>query len=141
MDGTENPSALIKKLTQIMGVEFDRRLKVYHISLAQWAVLRHLWEQEGRSQVELQERLGLEAASVTGLLQRMIRAGLVERKPDPADKRVQRVFLTEHGRALEPVVKQLAAEVNAHALAGFTADEQVFLMRLLTRMLQNLEDE
>ncbi|MDQ2717052.1 MAG: MarR family transcriptional regulator [Chloroflexota bacterium] len=137
MDGTEKFSALTKKLTHVMAVEFDRRLKVHNITLAQWGILRQLWEREGRSQVELQERLSLEGASVSALLQRMIRAGLVQRSPDPSDKRVQRVFLTAQGRDLEPVVTHIAEEVNAHALEGFTADEQVFVMRLLTRALHN----
>ncbi len=57
MDGNTKFSALIKKLTHVMAVEFDRRLKVHNITLAQWGILRQLWEREGRSQVELQERL------------------------------------------------------------------------------------
>ncbi len=133
--------SLVKKLTHIMAVELDRRLRVHNITLAQWGLLRQLWEREGRSQVELQERMSLEGATVSGLLQRMVRAGLVERKIDPVDKRIQRVFLTEQGRALEPVVKHMAEEINSRALEGFTADEQAFLLRLLTRALQNFESE
>jgi DNA-binding MarR family transcriptional regulator len=141
VDGAENLGSLLKKLTHAMALEFDRRLKVHHLTLSQWGVLRQLWEREGRSQVELQERLGLEGATVTGLLQRMARAGLVQRRPDPIDKRVQRIFLTEQGRTLEPVVKHLAAEVHARTFAGFTADEQLFLRSLLVRALHNLESE
>ncbi len=139
MDGTENLGDLLKRLTHVMAVELDRRLRAYHITISQWAVLKQLWQHEGASQVELQQRLGLEGATITGLLQRMVRAGLVQRRSDPLDKRVQRIFLTEQGRALEPIARQLAAEVNARALAGFTTDEQVFLMRLLARALHNVE--
>jgi DNA-binding MarR family transcriptional regulator len=89
--------------------------------------------------VELQELLGLEAATVTGLIQRMTNLGLVYRRPDPNDKRVQRVFLTERGRALECVMAPLE-EVNEHALKGFTADERDFFIRLLTRALHNFEE-
>lgn len=138
MANTELFSALVKQLTHVMAVEFDRRLKSHNVTLAQWGVLRHLWEQEGRSHVELQSLLRLEGATVTGLLQRMERAGLVQGKPDPTDKRVQRVFLTEQGRALEPTVKHLAEDINTRTLAGFTPDERDFLMRLLTRALHNI---
>ena len=127
MDESDHFSALAKRLTHVMAVELDRRLRVHNVTLAQWGVLKQLWEREGRSQVELQGRMGLEGATVTGLLQRMIRAGLVQRRTDPSDKRVQRVFLTEQGRALETVVAHLVEEINAQALAGFTADEQVFI--------------
>lgn len=134
-------SALVKQLTHVMALEFDRRLKSHNVTLAQWGVLRHLWEHEGRSQVELQSLLRLEGATITGLLQRMERAGLVHRRPDPIDKRVQRVYLTDNGRALEPIVKHLAEDINAFALAGFTTDERDFLMRLLTRALQNIASD
>jgi DNA-binding MarR family transcriptional regulator len=107
--------------------------------MSQWAVLKQLWKQEGRSQVELQDLLGLDGATVTGLVQRMARQGLIQRRADPSDKRVQRVFLTQRGRALEPVTASFEEEVNAHALEGFSADERAFFIRLLTRALQNYE--
>ncbi|MGZ3666419.1 MAG: MarR family winged helix-turn-helix transcriptional regulator [Ktedonobacterales bacterium] len=141
MVDTQLFSALVKQLTHVMALEFDRRLKSQDVTLAQWGVLRHLWEHEGRSQVELQSLLRLEGATITGLLQRMERAGLVQRRPDPSDKRVQRVYLTDKGRALEPTVQHLAEDVNVRALAGFTADERDFLMRLLTRALQNMASD
>lgn len=141
MADSELFSALVKQLTHAMALEFDRHLKGHNVTLAQWGVLRHLWEHEGRSHVELQTLLRLEGATVTGLLQRMERAGLVQGRVDPADKRVQRVFLTEQGRALEPIVKHLAEDINQRALAGFTPDERDFLMRLLTRALQNIARE
>jgi len=136
----ENLGSAVKTLTHVMASEMDRRLRVHNVTISQWAILRQLWEREGRSQVELQERLSLEGATVTGLLQRMERANLVQRKTDLADKRVQRVFLTEHGRDLEPVARHIAAEINEQALKGFTEDEQAFLMRLLARALHNVEE-
>lgn len=139
MDEASQLITLIRKLTRTMAGAFDRQLHAYHLTLSQWAILRQLWEQEGRSQVELQQRLSLEGATVTGLLQRMARAGLIQRQPDQFDKRVQRVFLTDHGRALQPIVAQLGETLNAQAFDGFTADEKAFLMRLLLRALHNFE--
>jgi DNA-binding MarR family transcriptional regulator len=141
VDHNGNLGDLLKRLTHVMAVEFERRLRAHNLTLAHWGVLRQLWQQEGKSQVELQERLSLEAATVTGLLQRMERAGLVQRKADPVDKRVQRVFLTEQGRALQSIVTPIAKEVNARACAGLSEDEQVFLMRLLARALHNFEGD
>ena len=140
VDLDENPGALINKLGRAMGVALDRRLRAYDVTIAQWKILAQLWQQEGRSQVELQEALSLEAATVTGLLQRMTAQGLIQRRADPTDKRVQRVFLTERSRALEQVLTPLLDEVTAQAWKGFTADEQDFLMRLLKRSLRNFEE-
>ena len=139
MNLEESPGFLINKLAHAMHVDLDRRLKVHGVTLSQWKILLQLWRREGRSQVELQEQLGLERATVTGLVQRMTLQGWVQCRTDPHDRRVQRVFLTERGRALEPVTTSLVEEVSNRALAGFSADEREFFTRLLVRALGNVE--
>ena len=139
MEPSESPGLLLNKLAHAMALEMDRRLKSHEVTMSQWAMLKQLWQREGRSQVELQELLGLDGATVTGLLQRMTVLGLIQRRSDAHDKRVQRVFLTERGRALEKITAVFEEEVNNHALEGFSADERTFLMRLLTRALHNCE--
>jgi MarR family transcriptional regulator, organic hydroperoxide resistance regulator len=130
---------LINKLAHAMAVDMDRRLRAHDVTMSQWAMLKQLWKQDGRSQVELQELLGLEAATVTGLVQRMTRAGLVRRATDRHDKRVQRVFLTERGRELEVVTAALEDDVNAGTLAGFSPDERAFFLRLVARAYDNTQ--
>jgi DNA-binding MarR family transcriptional regulator len=133
------PGFLAYKLAHAIHVELDRRLKVHGVTLSQWKILMQLWKREGRSQVELQEMLGLERATITGLLQRMDSQGWVQRRTDPHDRRVQRVFLTERGRALEPIANSLVEEVNNQALEGFSTDEREFFIRLFVRALRNVE--
>jgi DNA-binding MarR family transcriptional regulator len=137
MDSFESPGMLINKLAHAMALEMDRRLKAAGVTLSQWFVLKQLWRQEGRSQVELQELLDLERATVNGLIQRMVRSELIECKPDPRDRRVQRIFLTERGRALKQITPSFEEEVNARALQGFSEDERAFFTRLLMRALHN----
>ena len=130
---------LINKLAHAMAVDMDRRLRPHDVTMSQWALLTQLWKQEGRSQVELQEALGLAAATVTGLVQRMTRGGLVRLATDQHDKRVQRVFLTERGRELEAVTTSVEEAVNASALAGFSPDERAFFLRLVARAYHNTQ--
>ncbi len=137
MDLCESPGLLINKLAHTIALGMARRLKEHDVTMSQWVILKQLWWQEGRSQVELQECLGLDGATVTGLLQRMTYLGLVQRQPDTADKRVQRVFLTERGRALQQITTVFEEEVNTHVLRDFTSDERIFFTRLLTRALHN----
>ena len=140
MDFAESPGLLINKLAHMMSLDMDRRLKAYEVTISQWAILKQLWQQEGRSQVELQELLGLDGATITGLIQRMVHLDLIQRRPDLSDRRVQRVFLTERGRQLEQVTKAFEDAVNSRALKGFSADERTFFIRLLSRALQNCEE-
>ena len=137
MDFCESAGLLVNKLAHLMAQGMQRRLKAYDVTMSQWVVLKFLWEQEGRSQVELQEAVGLDAATVTGLIQRMSSQDLVQRQSDPADKRVQRVYLTERGRALEQIAARFEEEVNASALRDFSEDERAFFLRLVQRALRN----
>lgn len=140
MDILNTPGFLVNRLAHEMTVALERRLKKYDVTVSQWKVLLAIQQGEGRSQVELQEMLGLEGATMTGLLQRMERGGLVRRKPDQVDKRVLHVYLTERGRLLEASIPPLLEEVNEVACRGFSSDEQTFFLRLLKRSLQNFEE-
>lgn len=101
-------------------------------------VLFQLWSRDGRTQKELVAELLLKPATLTLILQRMERDGLIERRPDPADQRVSRVFLTEKGKKLrEPVLRALRKR-EAEILEGFTAEEKETLRCLLSRVRDNL---
>lgn len=137
MDFCESVGLLVNKLAHMMAQGMQRRLKAYDVTMSQWLVLKFLWQQEGRSQVELQEVLGLDGATVTGLIQRMSLQGLVQRQADLTDKRVQRVFLTSRGRELEEIAARFETEVNAAAVRDFSEDERAFFLRLLQRAMHN----
>jgi len=71
-----------------------------HIHPAQAGCLQVLAHRDGMSQSDLAEMLHVSRPSVTTMLQRMEGAGLIERRPDEADSRITRVYLTEAGRTL-----------------------------------------
>jgi len=60
-------------------------------------VLLSLWDKDGLKANELGKRAGLEPSTMTGLLDRMERDGLVKREPDPNDRRANRIHLTQEG--------------------------------------------
>jgi DNA-binding MarR family transcriptional regulator len=78
----------------------DNRAKSRGTTRAQWIVLFRLREQEGLSQVDLADVLELQPISLVRLLDRLVEHGLLERRPDPRDRRANRLFLTEAGRQL-----------------------------------------
>lgn len=79
----------------------------------QYALLKVLWERDGRSGAELGERLQLDSATITGVLDRLERAGLAERRADPRDRRVNRIALTAEGRALQVSLDREMDALNA----------------------------
>ena len=70
------------------------------MTLAQFDVLMTLWQTDGITQQELAEWLIVTKANVVGLIDRVSAAGWVERRQDPEDRRVNRLYLTEAGRKL-----------------------------------------
>jgi MarR family transcriptional regulator, organic hydroperoxide resistance regulator len=70
------------------------------MTLAQFDVLMTLWHSNGITQQELAEWLLVTKANVVGLIDRVSAAGWVERRPDPEDRRVNRLYLTDAGRKL-----------------------------------------
>jgi DNA-binding MarR family transcriptional regulator len=78
----------------------DHRAKTRGTTRAQWIVLFRLRQQEGLSQVDLADVLELQPISLVRLLDRLVEHGLLERRPDPKDRRANRLFLTRTGRQL-----------------------------------------
>lgn len=83
----------------------DQRARQFGISRAQWTVLMRLDRFEGLKQSELAEVLDLQPISLTRLLDRLAENGLIERRPDPNDRRANRLYLTPAAR---PLLEQLA---------------------------------
>ena len=75
-------------------------LKALGLSIPQFDLLSTLTEREGSSQQELAERLYVTKGNVSGLLDRMVEAGLVERRAIPGDRRSNALYLTPKGRDL-----------------------------------------
>lgn len=103
-------------------------------------VLCALWKEEGITHSELAERLQVHPATVTNAIKRMERAGFVERRPDPEDQRVSRVYLTEAGREIQDAVERTWGELEKRTLQGFSADERDMLRGFLQRLHENLTD-
>ncbi len=150
---TQTPSAheptenVFRELIRTFGF-LERVMQPYFarfgISGAQWGVLRtlHRAEQEslpGLRLTDLGERLFIRPPSVTGVVDRLERAGLVARKGSPTDLRAKRVALTEQGRQLvERVLTVHQDQING-LMSGLSAREQGELHRLLHRLGRHLE--
>lgn len=138
MDLNQSSGFLINQLAHLMKVELDQRLAKYQVTTSQWAVLALLWKTEGLSQVEIQQAFHIEKATVAGLIQRMIRLGLLYKKIDAADKRVHRVYLTEKGKSLEQQLVVEAQAVNEQMLQGFSNVQREQFFEIMKLALSNM---
>lgn len=93
--------------------------------------LRLLAERDGISQRELARGLHLSAPTVTAMLQRMEKAGTIERRPDGTDQRVTRVHLTPEGRAREGDLRKVLGGAISRVLDPIPEPDRRELERLL----------
>jgi DNA-binding MarR family transcriptional regulator len=121
---------LLGKAYQHINQEARQRLAPHGVTPAQYGLLEVLWERDEQSGAELSERLQLDSATMTGLLDRLERAGLVIRRADSTDRRVNRVALTAQGSALRGPLDQAMDAVNAKVLAQL-GDERAALLRAM----------
>ncbi len=108
------------------------------VHTGQEMILLQLWIEEGIPQSQLAACMEVEPPTATKMLQRMERAGLIERRPDPEDARVSLVYLTERGRALEQPVLDVWRQLEARTVSSLSLTEQTLLRRLLLQVATNL---
>ena len=105
---------------------------------AQAKLLCKLYIQDGMTQSEIAQQLGVQGATVTDMLQRMEENGLVTRRRDYDDNRLVRVYLTDEGREKERSITEQFLKLEGHIFENFDEDERAQLRHFLTRMLTNV---
>jgi DNA-binding MarR family transcriptional regulator len=103
----------------------------------QW-ILRCLWTTDGRTPGEIAKELELSTPTVTKAAMRMETSGLVERRPDPRDARLVRLYLTDRGKTLETTIRDEMTELSRRALSTLSPAEVEALVHILTSIRKNL---
>ncbi len=111
-------------------------IETLDITGAQLGALFVLGETPGCTLGDLAERLDLNASAVTGLSDRLERAGFIARKPSETDRRVTNLFLTPAGKDRVRAAKPLLADVNARLCEGFSEEEIALVARFLDTTVQ-----
>ena len=129
---------LIHDVSRLRRVMFDRIVRDLGTSRSQWWVLAFLSRDDGSPQTNLADELDVGKVALGGLIDRLAEAGMVDRRPDPVDRRVKRVYLTREGRKLVSQNKELDKRVNETVLQGVSEADFEVTMRTLERMKTNL---
>jgi DNA-binding MarR family transcriptional regulator len=109
------------------------------LSLARFDLLAQLAREDGQTLAQLSRRMLVTAGNLTGLVDRAERDGIVERRPDPNDRRLTRVSLTARGQKLAQKAIARHAELAEEILGPLQAKEREELRRLLGRLREALD--
>src|ERR1700693_45929 len=119
----ESVGFVVREVWRLFARCLQPRIAREGVTLGMWFVLRMLWDEDGMTQRELGERVGINAPTVVTALNSMERAGLVKRVHNQADRRKINVFLTARGRKLKNKLWPMAAEVLALGLSGLNRSQ------------------
>ena len=134
----ESLAFLLGDTSRLLRRRFDARARSLGVSRAQWQVLFALSRNEGINQTGLADQLDVETITLCRMVDRLADAGLLERRPDPADRRAWRLHLTDAARPLLDSLKHVGDEVVAEGVAGINAAQLAAAVEALITMRVNL---
>lgn len=128
----------IMKLARVLRLRFDRRAAGVGLTSAQWRTIASVRRFPGATQREIAALLEVGEVTVGRSIDKLVEAGWLERRADPADRRAYRIHLTDAIGPVTGALTRLGIEEEAVALAGFSADEHRALLAMLERIAANL---
>ncbi len=131
---------LLARVSHVLSSEFHQQLRRRSVAVPVWRVLASLSGSRGETVTGLAEVCLLQQPTMTKLLDRMVRDGLVTRSQDARDRRVVRVALTQQGEALAAELIAAARQHEAGVLARFPEMETLDLKAVLRSVLEREAD-
>jgi DNA-binding MarR family transcriptional regulator len=123
---------------RLVRTAFDARLEPLELNLTQASLLGYVSEFGPSTQTQLADRLGIGRASIGSVIDQLQQRDLVERTPDPSDRRVWRVAVTAKGAELADRVGDVDAVLRAELRHGIGREERQALAWVMTRLQHNL---
>ena len=129
---------LLADVSRLMRRAFQQQLEGSSLTLAQARALIYVSRNEGVRQVELAELLEVQPITLARLIDQLADAGLVERRPDPADRRAYQIFLTPAAALQLRAIEDVTAAIRADALRGLNDKQTATVFLALRKMRDNL---
>lgn len=125
--------------SRLLRAVVEQRLRPYGMTRAQFATLARLDHQDGLAQHELAEALEVQPIAMVRLVDHLSGEGLVERRTDSADRRVNRLYITEAGRKRVRDLDGFKQALGEELFDGFSREDVGQMLRTLDRLHANLK--
>jgi MarR family transcriptional regulator, organic hydroperoxide resistance regulator len=132
--------ALFTRSSKLARAAADEAMSRHGVRVGQNLLLEILWEADGLTPGELAGRLHVATPTVVKSANRMAATGLLLRKPDPADARLVRLYLTDRARAVRRDVEHERDELERRMTATLTPAEREHLRSALIKIIAQLGD-
>ncbi len=132
---------LLHDVARLLRVDADKRARAHDMTRAQWGILIWLERQPGISQKELSELLEVEPITVARLIDRLEARGMVERRPDPKDRRIWRLHLQQAAFPVLLEIGEQRTEITRMLTQGIECETLDIMTEALLRMKATLIQE
>ena len=139
MENLRNFGFLIKDVARLYTRNFERHATELNLTLGQCKVLGYLQRNQGISQARLADLTDTGPMTLTRLLARMEADGLVERRPDPEDRRAHCLYLKAAALPVLEEIWRVSDRTRAETLEGLSGAERAQLMALVQKVHANLD--
>ena len=129
---------LVSDVARLLREKFNATAQKLGLTLAQARVLAHLSRNEGISQVALSAILEVQPITLLRQIDRLEKAGFVERRVHPSDRRMQQLYLTPASQPLLQQIFDVGSELHGQVMAGLSEDDQSQLVTALAHIRSNL---
>ena len=132
---------LISDIARLMRTHYNRIMKPNGLTSTQWRVILHLKRLDGQTQSELADVLDMGKVSLGGLIDRLEESHWVERRADPKDRRMKRIFLTAKVNEIDDEMTKTGYVLIEQTLRNLSEDERDSLVNLLIAVKRNLLED
>jgi DNA-binding MarR family transcriptional regulator len=129
---------LLSQIGYVAAKRFHATMAALDLDPRHFFVLRTVSEEEGRSQQSLGELLRIPASRMVGIIDGLEGHGLIERRPDPADRRVRALYVTDAGREMLGRAMGLAMQHEGSLATSLSPEERAQLIALLQKVAGEL---
>jgi len=119
--------------------EYEMKKKL-GLTSSRWKIILALNLFSGISQKELAEKIYIDASTIVPIIDKMERGRLVERKPDPKDRRNNRIFLTKKSESIVDPIIEIIIELRKKIYKGISQGEQELLRTMLKKIIDNADN-
>jgi DNA-binding MarR family transcriptional regulator len=131
---------LVHEVARLLRRRFEDEARVHGVTLPQWRALAEIYKQEGISQVSLAGCIDTDPMTLSGILDRLDKRGLIERFIDPNDSRAKLARLTPAGQELVGTARNVGLELYETALNGLSFEDRELVASHLMRIRDNLNN-
>jgi DNA-binding MarR family transcriptional regulator len=134
----ESLGRYITTISRHLQTFINKRLEPYNLAAGQFLFFITIHHHEGLYQDELSERVNVDKITTSKMVKKLVDEGYVRKANDPQDRRFSRLYLTEKGQSVFPLVRRILDDTTDILASGLTSEEEQHIRMLLPRMLSNI---